>query len=456
MHPVVAIIGRPNVGKSTLVNRLAQNRDAIVHDLPGVTRDRCYQSGYWDGRNFKLVDTGGLLFDDDSEFLPQIREQTDLALSESSVALVIVDGQQGITPADESIAMWLRNYSCNAIVAVNKCESIEQGSALAAEFWKLGLGEPIPVSAIHGVGTGELLDKVVSLLPPKELEKDIDELIHLSIVGRPNVGKSSLLNAICGENRAIVSPIRGTTRDSVDAIIRKNGKDWKLLDTAGIRKRKSVNYGPEFFGVNRSLKAIERSDICLLVIDANDGVTEQDQRLAGKIENDGRACVVVINKWDLVEKDSHTMPKMEKEIRSKLYFLNWAEMIFTSAITGQRVDNIFSKSLLAVDQHRRRVTTSVVNEVLNEALAWRSPPTSRGGRQGRLYYGTQVCARPPTFTLFVNEPKLFGDSYRRYTERQLREGLGFKGTPIKLFWRGKKQRNAEKDLMKKNINEEIS
>ncbi len=446
--PIVAIIGRPNVGKSTLVNRLCRSREAIVHNQPGVTRDRTYQNGFWGDREFKIVDTGGLVFDDDSEFLPEIREQAILALEEASVAIVIVDGQQGMTASDEAIADWLRPHPCKTLVAVNKCESPEQGLAMAAEFWKLGLGEPSPISAIHGAGTGDLLDRVISLLPPKEHQVEEAEPIQMAIVGRPNVGKSSLLNSICGESRAIVSSIRGTTRDTIDTRIERHQKIWKLIDTAGIRRRRSVNYGPEFFGINRSFKAIQRCDVCILVIDALDGVTEQDQRLAGRIEEDGRACVVVVNKWDAVEKDSHTMPMMEKELRSKLYFLDWATMIFTSALTGQRVDSIFALATVAVEQHRRRVTTSVVNEVLKEALSWRSPPTTRGGRQGRLYYGTQVASKPPSFTLFVNEPKLFGETYRRYIERQLREGLGFDGTPLKLFWRGKQQRDAERDLAK--------
>ena len=442
----MAIIGRPNVGKSTLVNRLCRSREAIVHDQPGVTRDRTYQEGYWGDRTFKVVDTGGLVFDDDSEFLPEIREQANLALAEAAVALVIVDGQQGLTGADQSIAEWLRGQGVPTLLAVNKCESPDAGLAMAADFWSLGLGEPFPISAIHGAGTGDLLDKVISFLPATEQIEGEEEPIQLAIIGRPNVGKSSLLNAVCGENRAIVSPIRGTTRDTIDTTIEREDKTWKLLDTAGIRRRRSVNYGPEYFGINRSFKAIERSDICVLVIDALDGVTEQDQRLAGRIEEDGRACVVVVNKWDAIEKDSHTMPAMEKELRAKLYFLDWAPMLFTSALNGQRVQAIFPLALLAVEQHRRRVSTSVVNEVLQEAVSWRSPPTSRGGRQGRIYYGTQVAVRPPSFTLFVNEPKLFGDTYRRYVERQIREGLGFEGTPIKLFWRGKQQRDAEKEL----------
>ena len=416
-----------------------------MHDEPGVTRDRTYQEGFWRDRSFKVVDTGGLVFDDDSEFLPEIREQANLALAEASVALVIVDGQQGCTAADEAIAVWLRGHKVPVLLAVNKCESPEAGLSMAAEFWGLGLGEPQPISAIHGAGTGDLLDQVVNFLPPAA-ETDGEEVIQLAIIGRPNVGKSSLLNAICGEKRAIVSPIRGTTRDTIDTTIERENKTWKILDTAGIRRKRSVNYGPEFFGINRSFKAIERSDVCVLVIDALDGVTEQDQRLAGRIEEDGRACVVVVNKWDAIEKDSHTLPAMEKELRAKLYFLDWAPMLFTSALTGQRVQSIFALALLAVEQHRRRVSTSVVNEVLTEVLSWRTPPASRGGRQGKLYYGTQVATRPPSFTLFVNEPKLFGDTYRRYVERQIRESLGFEGTPIKLFWRGKQQRDAERDL----------
>ena len=444
-RPVVAIIGRPNVGKSTLVNRLCRSREAIVHDEPGVTRDRTYQDGYWGDREFKVVDTGGLVFDDDSEFLPEIREQAALALEEASVALVIVDGQQGLTAADEAIAEFLRGQPCPILLAVNKCESAEQGLAMAAEFWSLGLGEPYPVSAIHGAGTAEVLDQVLKFFPPKDQEGDEEEPIQMAIIGRPNVGKSSLLNAICGEQRAIVSPIRGTTRDTIDtSIVRRTGPGVWWTPQASVVAAVSITARvlrdqPQFQGHRAQ-------DVCVLVIDALDGVTEQDQRLAGRIEEDGRACVVVVNKWDAVEKDSHTMTAMEKELRAKLYFLDWAPMLFTSALTGQRVDSIFALAALAVEQHRRRVSTSVVNEVLKEALSWRSPPTTRGGRQGRLYYGTQVASRPPSFTLFVNDPKLFGDTYRRYVERQIREGLGFDGSPLKLFWRGKQQRDAERDL----------
>ena len=450
--PSIAIIGRPNVGKSTLVNRLCQSNNAIVFDKPGVTRDRTYQNASWAGKEFQVVDTGGLVFEDDSEFLPEIRTQVFLALEEASLALFVVDGNQGVTDGDLSIAKWLRNSDCKTIVAVNKCESISLGISLASEFWKLGLGEPYPVSAIHGSGTGDLLDLVIDELPEDIDVVDKDEKIMMSIIGRPNVGKSSLLNAICGEKRAIVSDISGTTTDSIDTLIKKDSHLWKIVDTAGIRRKKNVKYGTEFFGINRAFKSIDRSDVCVLVIDAIDGVTDQDQKLAGRIEEQGRACVIVVNKWDLVEKNNSTIYEVEKELRSKLYFLHWSEMIFISALTGQRVKNIFEHALSAVMQHRRRVTTSVVNEVLKEALGWKSPPTKRSGKQGRLYYGTQVKNQPPTFTLFVNDPKLFGITYRRYLEKQIRLNLGFEGSPIILLWRGKQQRDLEKEISKKNIN----
>ena len=443
--PVVAVVGRPNVGKSTLVNRLAGSRHAIVADQPGITRDRTYQDAEWSGRRFRLVDTGGLIFEDDSTFLPEIREQVALALTEACAVVMVVDGQQGLTTADQTIASWLRRYSIPALVAVNKCESPQMGAAMAADFWGLNLNEPHPVSSIHGVGTADLLDQVCELLPAQQQDQDV-EPIQLAIIGRPNVGKSSLLNAICGEPRSIVSPVSGTTRDAIDTQIKRQGQCWRLVDTAGIRRRGRVDYGPEFFGINRSFKAIARSDLCLLVIDALDGVTEQDQRLAGRVAEEGRACVVVVNKWDAVAKDTHTMAAMKKRLYDKLYFLDWAPMLFISAKTGQRVERIFSLAKAAVEQHRRRVSTSVVNELLQEALAWRSPPTSRGGRQGRLYYGTQVATQPPCFSLFVNDPKRFTDNYRRYIERQIREGLGFEGSPLHLFWRGKSQRQPQRGL----------
>jgi len=440
--PVVAIIGRPNVGKSTIVNRLAGVQDAIVHDEPGVTRDRTYRPAFWCDREFTVVDTGGLVFDDDTEFLPLIREQAMAALAEASAAIFVVDGQAGPTAGDEEIAEWLRTQTVPVLLAVNKCESPEQGLTQAAQFWELGLGEPYPISGIHGNGTGELLDELIKYLPSTE-ELDETAEIKVAIVGRPNVGKSSLLNAFVGENRAIVSPISGTTRDTIDTLIEREGKNFRLIDTAGIRKKKNVEYGPEFFGINRAFKAIRRADVVLLVIDALDGVTEQDQKLAGRIEEEGRACVVVVNKWDAVEKDSYTIYDYQQDLQGRLHFLDWADNIFVSAQTGQRVEKILDLVEAAATEHKRRVSTAVINEVLEESLRWHSPPVTRQGKQGRIYYGTQVSSEPPTIVLFVNDITRFNDNYRRYINSQFRKQLGFKGTPLKLIWRGKKVREVE-------------
>jgi GTPase len=441
--PVVAIIGRPNVGKSTLVNRLVGEKIAIVHDQPGITRDRTYQMGFWQDRDFLVVDTGGLVFDDDTEFLPLIRQQVEAALDEASVAIFVVDGRTGLTAADQEIAAWLRRQTVPLILAVNKCESLQMGTSQTAEFWELGLGEPIAMSAIHGNGTGDLLDLVIPYLPTTIVDEDSDE-IKVAIVGRPNVGKSSLLNAFVGQNRAIVSPISGTTRDAIDTEVTRGEQRYRLIDTAGIRRQKNVDYGPEFFGINRAFKAIRRADVVLLVLDALDGITDQDQKLAGRVIEDGRACIIVVNKWDAVEKDSHTIYEHQRQLENRLSFAEWADTIFISAQTGQRVEKIFELVNNAATQHKRRVSTSVINEVLEDAQAWLSPPASRQGRQGKIYYGTQVSSRPPTIALFVNEPQLFKDNYRRYIERQFRKQLGFQGSPLRLLWRGKKLREAEK------------
>ncbi len=441
--PIVAIIGRPNVGKSTLVNRLTGMMDAIVHDEPGVTRDRTYRPAYWCDREFMVVDTGGLVFDDETEFLPLIRQQVMTALSEASVAIMVVDGREGQMDADEEIAQWLRLQKVPVLLAVNKCESPQLGLAQAAQFWNLGLGEPFALSGIHGNGTGELLDQMLTHLPPPSTEPEEEE-IKVAIIGRPNVGKSSLLNAFVGEERSIVSPISGTTRDTIDMVVERDGKRYRLIDTAGIRRKKNVEYGPEFFGINRAFKAIRRCDVVLFVIDAVDGVTEQEMKLAGRIIEEGRSCILVINKWDAIEKDNDTIYEYEKLIRDRLNFMDWAQIIFVSAVTGQRVPNILALVDATYEQHQRRVSTSVVNEVLEEALSWHTPPTTRQGKQGKIYYGTQVSTKPPTFALFVNNPAVFKDNYRRYVERQFREVLGFAGTPLKIFWRGKKVRDAEK------------
>jgi len=445
--PIVAVIGRPNVGKSTFVNRLAGDQQAIVHDEPGITRDRTYRPTFWQDRDFQIVDTGGLVFDDDTEFLPLIRQQAMAALVEASAAIFVVDGQFGLTEGDREIAEWLRRQSVPVLLAVNKCESVEQGLSQAAEFWELGLGEPYAISAIHGSGTGELLDELITHLPPADQLVEDNE-IKVAIIGRPNVGKSSLLNALTGEQRSIVSPVSGTTRDAIDMIVQRGEQTYRLIDTAGIRRKKNVNYGAEFFSINRAFKAIRRSDVVLFVIDVLDGVTEQDLKLAGRIIDEGRAVILVINKWDAVEKDTGTINQYKKEIMSRLYFMEWAQLIFVSAMTGQRVNKILDLVDSAAESHRRRVTTSVINEVLEEAVSWHSPPTTRQGKQGRIYYGTQVSSQPPTIALFVNEPKRFNDNYRRYIDRQFRDQLGFIGTPVKLIWRGKKMRELERGANK--------
>jgi GTP-binding protein len=350
----------------------------------------------------------------------------------------------GITDADEQLGGWLRRQNIPVLLAVNKCEGSKFGLSLAAEFWNLGLGEPIPMSGIHGNGTGELLDELVKHLPaPEEVIKESDE-IKVAIIGRPNVGKSSLLNAFIGENRSIVSPISGTTRDAIDMSVERDGKKYRLIDTAGVRRKKNIDYGIEFFSINRAFKAIGRSDVVLLIIDALDGVTDQDQKLAGRINDEGKACVIVVNKWDAIEKDSYTIYDYTADVKSRLMFVEYAPIIFVSAVTGQRVEQILERVDIAYEQHKRRVPTAILNEALNEAVTWHAPSTSRGGKQGKVYYCTQISDSPPTIILFVNDPHRFNDNYKRYIENQFRKTLGFDGTPLRFIWRGKKDREVEK------------
>lgn len=446
--PIIAIIGRPNVGKSALVNRLAssQSGGAIVADESGITRDRTYRYGEFMNKRFQVIDTGGLVFDDqDGLFVEQIREQAMIAISEASACILVCDGQTGLTSMDLQLSEFLRsevlrdNIPCH--LAVNKCESEKTGATSAAEFWQLGLGEPFPVSAIHGVGTAELLERVYGDIFKEEIEEEdevadfladfgitdeeTDELSHLSkrkqrsmrhlknnleadevedemlnvaIIGRPNVGKSSLLNKIFGDNRAIVSPMAGTTRDSIDAIMEKPSDDpelpptlYRFIDTAGIRKKNKITFGPEFFMVNRALRAIRRSDVCLLVLDATAGVAEQDRILAQKISDDGRACVIVCNKWDaVVDKKDETYLKAVKYVREELPQVRWAPIIFISAVTGQRVNKISSAIDQAIVAHRKRFTTAILNEVLREAISWQPPPMKRSGASAKIYYCNQV------------------------------------------------------------------
>jgi GTP-binding protein len=448
--PVIAVIGRPNVGKSTIVNRLCKTMstepDAIVYDYEGVTRDRIYRKAEWNGRMFEVVDTGGLIFDEDQDnlFAPQIREQALLALEESVAAILVVDGQVGVTTLDEEIAKFLRLKKNKPIyVAVNKCETQNMGEAMASMFWKLGLGEPFPVSGLHGTGVAEVLESMLPHIYHVD-EAERDDAIKVAIVGRPNVGKSSLLNRLYGKERAIVSDIAGTTRDAVDAMVEANGKMYKFIDTAGIRRRKKVEYGNEFLMVNRALKAVRRADVVLLVVDVVEGVNDQDKILAQRIADDGRACVIVANKWDAVEKDDKTFNEAVIYVKEELFAVNWADVLFTSALTGQRCHKIFEAVDKAAAAHRMRVKTAILNEVLGEALKWQRPPTVKSSQQGRVYYCNQVATEPPAVVVFCNNPKLFPDSYKRYLDRKFRESLDLTGTPIRWHFRGKKLRQLAK------------
>ena len=448
MSGIVAIVGRPNVGKSTLFNRLIERKEAIVDEVSGVTRDRHYGKSDWNGVEFSVIDTGGYLPASDDVFQKEIDKQVILAIDEADVILFLVDVKDGLTGVDQSIADLLHKSSKETLLLVNKVDNsklIDDSN----EFYSLGFENLFCLSSINGSGTGEFLDLLAKKLPKEDLI--VSDVPKFAVVGRPNAGKSSFINSLIGKDRFIVTDVAGTTRDSLYTRYNQFGFEFELIDTAGIRRKKNVKYGTEFFGINRSFKSIDRSDICLLVLDAEDGVTEQDQKLAGRIEEQGKSCLIVINKWDLIEKDSSTIYSAEKKFRSKLYFLNWSKMIFISALTGKRVNDIFENAKSAIDQHRRRVSTSVVNEVIKEAITWRSPPTKRSGKQGRIYYGTQVKNQPPTFSLFVNDPKLFGSTYRRYIEKQFRMNLGFEGTPLIFLWRGKQRRSLDRDISKNNI-----
>jgi len=431
--PMVAIVGRPNVGKSTLFNRLIGQRLAIVEDFPGVTRDRIYGDSEWNGREFTVIDTGGIEFIGTDRILDLTRKQAKLAIEEADVVLFIVDARQGVTTTDAEIANILRKTNKPVVLGANKGEvKIEKIDLY--EFYSLGLGEPILLSAVHGIGTGDLLDEVTALFPEEEPDPYAEDDIKVSIIGRPNVGKSSLVNALIGEERVIVSDVAGTTRDAIDSVFEHNGENFVFIDTAGMRKKSRVEDPVEKYSVIRSLRAVDRSTVSLIVIEGTEGLTEQDKKIAGYAHEQGNACIIVVNKWDLVEKETNTMAKMTKEIKAELLFMPYAPIIFVSALTKQRVNKIFDVIIDVAEQHARRVSTSSLNEVIKEATIMHAPPSDKGKRL-KIFYATQIAVGPPTIAMFVNDPELMHFSYMRYLENQIREAFGFDGTPINLTLR---------------------
>ncbi len=431
--PVVAIVGRPNVGKSTLFNRIVGSRVAIVEGEPGVTRDRLYQDAEWSGRSFTLVDTGGLDFQDSCEIIQGVRRQVELAIQEADVVLFVVDARTGLNPDDEEVAFIIRRAKKPVVLVVNKVEKYDSLTHIY-DFYRLGLGDPIPVSAAEGLNTGDLLDRLVELLPPEEEETYLPDVIKISVIGRPNVGKSSLVNTILGEERVIVSNIPGTTRDAIDTPYERDGRHYVIIDTAGMRRRSKIDLPTEKYGVIRSLRAVDRSDVVLIVLNALEGVTEQDKRITGYAHEAGKALVIVVNKWDLVEKDDRTMNRYTEIIRRELGFIQYAPVIFTSAVTGKRVLKVLELVDFVAEQHSARISTSDLNALIREATL-QNPPPSDKGRHLKILYATQGGVKPPRFILFVNEPELMHFSYLRYLENQLRSAYGFEGTPIRLIMR---------------------
>lgn len=430
--PVVAIVGRPNVGKSTMFNRLIQRRLAIEESTPGVTRDRIYGRVEWTGREFWLIDTGGLTFEGD-KISQEIYNQVQLALDEAHVILFVVDVRSGPVSLDVEIAAMLRKTDKPVLLAANKAESPEF-VADAAEFYKLGLGEPYLTSGSHGLGTGDILDEIKNLLPAGDPVEEDEELLRVAIIGRPNVGKSSLTNKLAGTERVIVSDMPGTTRDAIDLLIERDDRRYLFVDTAGIRRKSKVEEAVEYYSVLRSIRAAEDADVVLMLLDASDGVTEQDKRIAGIAHEAGRALIIVVNKWDKVEKDEKTMDAYRETIRDELAYLSYAPIVFISALTGQRVQRLYELVNYVAEQHALRVKTSRLNELLSDATAV-VPPPSKKGKQLKIYYLTQIKVKPPTFAVFVNEPELAHFSYMRFLENKLRETYGFEGTPIRLLVR---------------------
>ena len=421
--PIIAIVGRPNVGKSMLFNKLIGRRLSIVEDTPGVTRDRIYFDAEWLGQEFTMIDTGGIEFvDSDNHIFTSMRYQAELAIREADVILYVVDGKVGVQPQDEEIAHLLRSCGKPVILVVNKIDSVEQEMNIY-EFYSLGLGDPIGVSAVNLMNLGDLLDEVLKYIKKVPAMDDDDEAIHIALVGRPNVGKSSLTNALLGQERVIVSNVAGTTRDAIDSYFENETGKYNFIDTAGMRKKSKVDDNIEKYSVLRATMAIERSDVCLIMIDAQDGVTEQDTKVAGLAHEAGKACIIVVNKWDLVEKDDKTMDRMREDIRRDLSYMTYAPIVFISALTGQRVTRLFELINYVREQSSMRITTGMLNSVLADAQTRVQPPTDKG-RRLKIYYMTQASVQPPTFILFVNEPQLMHFSYLRFLENRLRETFG--------------------------------
>ena len=438
---MISIVGRPNVGKSMLFNKLVGQRLSIVEDTPGVTRDRLYAEAEWRNRKFDLVDTGGIEPSADSQILAFMRQQAEIAIQHATVILFVCDIKTGLTASDQEVANMLLRSQKPVVLAVNKMDQVGITNPDIYEFYNLGLGDPIAVSAVHGHGTGDLLDACMEYFPPEDEEEEEDDVIKVAVIGKPNVGKSSLVNRILGEQRVIVSDMAGTTRDAVDSYFENQKGKYLFIDTAGMRKKSKVDDRIEKFSVLRATMAIERADVCLILVDANEGVTEQDTKVAGLAHEAGKACIIVVNKWDAIEKDDKTMDHMRQDIRRDLSYMTYAPIVFISALTGQRVDRLFDLINYVNDQASLRITTGMLNTVLADATARVQPPTDKG-RRLKIYYMTQIGIKPPHFVCFCNDAKLFHFSYQRYLENQIRSTFGLEGTPVRLTIRQKSDKEG--------------
>lgn len=435
MEAIIAIVGRPNVGKSTLFNRLIGQRLAIVEDVPGITRDRLYGTAEWTGRHFTVIDTGGIEIEGSNDVSLETKKQAEIAIAEADLIVFLADGKEGLQRDDLEIADYLRRSKKPIVLAINKIDNLQMVQNIY-DFYELGLGDPIEISAINGLNIGDLLDLIVDQLPVDLEEPEEDDSIKISFIGRPNVGKSSLINAILGEQRVIVNEQPGTTRDAIDSPFSWEGTDYTLIDTAGMRRKSKIYENVERFSVIRALRAVDRSDIVMMVIDATEGVTEQDQRIVGYAHEKGRGIILVVNKWDLIEKDSKTADKMAEQIRDALVFVAYAPIVFVSALTKQRIPRLLELVNFVSEQQNMRLMTSDINDLLQDILRF-NPPPSVGGRRLRIYYVSQVAVKPPVFVFFVNNPELAHFSYIRHLENQIRQNYGFEGTPIRLSLRGR-------------------